>query len=1291
MILYQIYHGGAWEWIFTHALTEGKGKESILLVANDNEKTFGSVDGLDAFVSVGIFSRVVYYRGYIGVKQKSIESMEKVILAHYEDFFSHHDIDLSSLEAIYTTSDMIHSFGVYLAIKKIPYYFYETFVNHFTTRLPMKGRNLYENLLEKYGAYNANNDLVTPILFGESYNPFPADKQILRFDVQNEIQKLSEKTIKQLYKLCGLGQINVEHSKDICLVIASSMWNAGIAVKNNPLLSQYVGGNTERLYNVYQQMAIDYFAPEGSKIVYKYHPYENIKDLEAMLPGAIPIDRKVGIHLFDRFTAEQGVSFVRTLSFGSTAAKKTDISSIIDLYHLIASVHLLNGYYACFSAIRDIFRSSISVRIFEKTEKPSSQAKCCSMMGETLFGIMPKRIKPGDRLDPASVIIVTDQNIALDDSFLSKTLINGSTVAFFDVDAKHIPQVLNKPGMNYYCIKGIIEKSCASTSLLSSESEFIYIYTRDSSIRDKFTAYHIQRELKYSKTNYSAIFEDITKPTQSKNNTKERCTGCGACANLCPQKAISMKADLEGFLSPVIDKSCCTNCGLCVQVCPCNRLFLTNDVLNVYAFASNDSVRSNSSSGGLFNLAAEWIISHGGVVCGAEYSADFKSVSHIVIERTVDLLPLQKSKYVQSDTGLTFRGIRDALQAGRYALFCGTPCQIAGLRNYCAVTKINADKLFALDVICHGTPSQLVWQTFLAETTEKARSEIASKLLGRAIISSAIVNADMRSKYKGWMTNLELELELELDDGTKINHIIRGEKHRNFSWWYVFLRLNVIQRESCYNCAYANLKRQGDLTIGDFWGVDKYIDGINDKKGLTLVLANNVHGEWLLREVCLGSKKPIVNYRLPDNIVSQLARMQKGLNGGWLRPEGRGEWFDKMNSMGFYHAYEYFYNLNNNATLSAKKEFRFDIGIVGWYYSGNLGDVLTNWALNYFLRSLGQRVLFIQDPYVPESKYSFFQKQNAEFVKKYYNISSYRTLDQLGEMNGICDKFLVSGGQIWRWQWFKKRRGFYDLGFAADNHIRTSITPSLGVDTYDLPPEEYDSDTFINCRANIQKFNKIFVREENGVKILNSTFGVTAQQILDPIFFVGKAAYETVANVSKKNVTGDYLFAYFLNPSKATAKSVKDTAKLLGVELIYFVPPRNEKQDVHNKKMAIVTDSGISPVDGGLQDWIKLISNCKYVVTDSFHCSCLSVIFQKPFVCVSPKQETNGRFNFLYDIKLETNLLTQEEINNSESIAKKLTLLIDWTNIVSQISERVERDIVHVKKILNIERKEEFQ
>ena len=164
------------------------------------------------------------------------------------------------------------------------------------------------------------------------------------------------------------------------------------------------------------------------------------------------------------------------------------------------------------------------------------------------------------------------------------------------------------------------------------------------------------------------------------NTVKNRCFGCGACANACPVGAIKMQTSPEGFLYPVINDKKCIKCGLCASVCTAlSKSFAPNtDVLACYAAYSNDNDAMRSSSGGVFGLLATDVLSHGGYVCGAAFDDEWM-VRHIVISSVADLDKLRVSKYLQSDTNNVFAQVRDLLTAGKKVLFSGTPCQVAGL------------------------------------------------------------------------------------------------------------------------------------------------------------------------------------------------------------------------------------------------------------------------------------------------------------------------------------------------------------------------------------------------------------------------------------------------------------------------------------------------------------------------------------------------------------------------------------------------------------------------------------
>ena len=192
------------------------------------------------------------------------------------------------------------------------------------------------------------------------------------------------------------------------------------------------------------------------------------------------------------------------------------------------------------------------------------------------------------------------------------------------------------------------------------------------------------------------------------------CTGCGACYNCCPKDAIIMEYDSEGFLMPRVTDQC-INCGLCLKICPVISPLKLNDTPKSFAVWAQDEIRQASSSGGMFSLLAESIFKQAGMVCGAAYTGDYRKVQHIWADKLTSLAPLRGSKYVQSDTKLTFRKAKAYLEQGRPVLYTGCPCQIAGLYNYLGKPYEN---LYTADLICHGATSLTAYQSFLDEFCE---------------------------------------------------------------------------------------------------------------------------------------------------------------------------------------------------------------------------------------------------------------------------------------------------------------------------------------------------------------------------------------------------------------------------------------------------------------------------------------------------------------------------------------------------------------------------------------------
>lgn len=311
----------------------------------------------------------------------------------------------------------------------------------------------------------------------------------------------------------------------------------------------------------------------------------------------------------------------------------------------------------------------------------------------------------------------------------------------------------------------------------------------------------------------------------------EVCCGCGACAEVCAHKAITMRFNEEGFLYPVTDGSLCNDCGLCNKVCPFINRDRARMPKNVYAARNKDlSMRLKSSSGGLFTLLAEKIIQEGGVVFGAKFDSDW-SVIHASAETLEECKAFVGSKYVQSRLGSTFSEVRRCLKEGRKVLFSGTPCQVAALRKF---LRKDYDNLLLIDVVCHGAPSNKVWQHYLDQTlatSNKKRSEIAA--------------ISFRDKRNGWNN---YGLCIAFKDGSERFEPMTENLHMQ-----AFLK-DLSIRPSCFECACRNGRSGADISLADFWGFRYVMKGEDDDKGTSLELVWSKKGAEITSSLSVESK-----------------------------------------------------------------------------------------------------------------------------------------------------------------------------------------------------------------------------------------------------------------------------------------------------------------------------------------------------------------------------------------------------------------------------------------------------
>lgn len=301
---------------------------------------------------------------------------------------------------------------------------------------------------------------------------------------------------------------------------------------------------------------------------------------------------------------------------------------------------------------------------------------------------------------------------------------------------------------------------------------------------------------------------------------KKTCYGCCACEDICSTKAISMEADDEGFLYPVVNEALCTQCGACSRVCPYSNNNSPNEDVKVYAAKTHDDdILEKSSSGGVFFTIAENILNCGGLVCGCVFD-DMKAV-HILTDDIDTVKKMRGSKYVQSNTRGVFKPIKKALNSGRIVLFTGTPCQVQGIKEYVGGEH---PLLYTLDLICHGVPSQFALDEYL-NYIRKSKGNI-----------SALAFRDKRAG--GW--------------GSRTISYASGKTESlsalNDGYYQLFLR-SYILRESCYECKFCSIDRCGDITIGDFWNANKYMDEKICDRGVSVILVNTHAGSDLLSRV----------------------------------------------------------------------------------------------------------------------------------------------------------------------------------------------------------------------------------------------------------------------------------------------------------------------------------------------------------------------------------------------------------------------------------------------------------
>lgn len=581
---------------------------------------------------------------------------------------------------------------------------------------------------------------------------------------------------------------------------------------------------------------------------------------------------------------------------------------------------------------------------------------------------------------------------------------------------------------------------------------------------------------------------------------KNLCTGCSACSQACPKNAINMNTNEEGFLYPEIDNNLCTDCKLCKKTCPINNYNFNNKYPKAYAIMAIDEVRKVSSSGGAFSVFAEYILNEGGVVCGAAFDENMV-VKHQIIDKKENLQSLRGSKYVQSNLEDSYKSIKNYLDTNKKVFFVGTPCQVAGLKNF---LNKNYNNLLTADLICHGVPSPLVLKKYIEEEFNGEK----------------VLNINFRDKKDGWGGAYVTT--------TSTTTGIYSKKDYEDTYLTAFFA-NISLRESCYNCQYTKLPRVGDITLADCWGASSDID---DKKGTSTLFINNQNGENVFEKIK-------TNFKLVKNIpYENQVKIQPHLRMPASQHPSRKEFMEDLNRMSLKE------NLEKN--LCTDK----NIALLNYHWENvNFGALLTAFALNRFLNIKGYNAQNIN--YIPHFPWIKEEEPNEffdEFRRKYLPMTKeYLNIENLKELNESFKHFIVGSDQVWRYEFIKDDLKAFFFDFALNDKNLISCAASFGTENIEQECKE-NNEVF---KSYLQTFNSISIREESGIEYCKKN-NINATCIIDPVFFITKDEWINIINSNNTEKTPNDAVFYTIDETfePEIVNSINQNKTKLGIESI---------------------------------------------------------------------------------------------------------------------------------------------
>lgn len=700
------------------------------------------------------------------------------------------------------------------------------------------------------------------------------------------------------------------------------------------------------------------------------------------------------------------------------------------------------------------------------------------------------------------------------------------------------------------------------------------------------------------------------------NHSDDFCTGCSACVSICPVGALTLQQDRVGYYISSFNPSKCINCNQCETICPIFPAHISSIPTGSqhrkwHAVQMIDEIRKISSSGGIFYaIARKFIEEKKAVVYGAKW--DGTKVRHDSAETMGELTPLLGAKYVQSDLSGVFPKIKQQLKSGKTVVFCGCPCQVAGLRSF---LSRDYENLYTIDLLCYYAPSIKMFQDYISENYD-----------------DRFIECKFRDKANGW-TSETMTVVMEDKRTSERIQCIRDRKEDIFQKAF---HSKILMSRHCINCKFNSLRRTGDITIGDFWNIGRFHRDFDDKLGTSVAIVNTRKGEQMLD----GTKK------FTKKITETSSRNLRGNRIGFNKAANLNQctrFYDMYSKTGIF-------SKSADDTLHNKH----DIALIGCWDIRNYGSQLTYYSLYRFLSGHGYSVLLIGCPgnakHITPGKADLFQ------FDPYPRYDTARPFDSKAEMieaNRYAETFILGSDQVWRNNLYRYFGRFTLLDYIFSNKKKIAYGASFGKDAWEGTCEEKAFFRFM-----LHRFQHISIRESSGSQICKNVFDVDSHWVADPIFLAGKEALSALSSKSGLAVEKRFLFAYILDYSPEKEQYIFRLCSLFHCEPIVITDPNVPRNPAWKLK---------AHTDYHLEDWLWLFEHSDYIVTDSFHGMCISLVFNKQFTAIINTNRGRARFkDYSERLELSDHILYEKQLKEHDPALK-----IDYEKTNSLIQDFV--------------------